>query len=95
MAIDSQRAPQAQRVPADDTWLPRGGAGAPGPGRLLDELRAQVRTACLPVVVLTAQHGETAEKALDLGAHDYLSMPVQTRSLVAGSEQDSSAQAPE
>jgi DNA-binding response OmpR family regulator len=50
---------------------------------VLEELRAQVRTACLPVIVLTAQHGETEEKALDLGAHDYLSKPVQTRSLVA------------
>ena len=38
---------------------------------VLEELRAQVRTACLPVIVLTAQHGETEEKALDLGAHDY------------------------
>jgi type IV pilus assembly protein PilB len=50
---------------------------------VLEELRAQVRTACLPVIVLTAQHGETEEKALDLGAHDYLRKPVQTRSLVA------------
>jgi type IV pilus assembly protein PilB len=50
---------------------------------VLEELRAQVRTACLPVIVLTAQHGETEEKALDLGAHDYLAKPVQTRSLVA------------
>jgi DNA-binding response OmpR family regulator len=36
-----------------------------------------------PVIVLTAQHGESEEKALDLGAHDYLTKPVQTRSLVA------------
>jgi CheY-like chemotaxis protein len=50
---------------------------------VLEELRAQVRTACLPVIVLTAQHGETEEKALDLGAHDYLGKPVQTRSLLA------------
>ena len=50
---------------------------------VLEELRAQVRTACLPVIVLTARHGETEEKALDLGAHDYLSKPVQTRSLIA------------
>ena len=50
---------------------------------VLEELRAQVRTACLPVIVLTARHGETEEKALDLGAHDYLSKPVQTRSLLA------------
>ncbi len=50
---------------------------------VLEELRAQVKTACLPVIMLTAQHGETEEKALDLGAHDYLTKPVQTRSLVA------------
>jgi DNA-binding response OmpR family regulator len=50
---------------------------------VLEGLRAQVRTACLPVIVLTAQHGEAEEKALGLGAHDYLSKPVQTRSLVA------------
>jgi DNA-binding response OmpR family regulator len=31
----------------------------------------------------TAQHGESEEKALDLGAQDYLTKPVQTRSLVA------------
>ncbi len=37
----------------------------------------------LPVIVLTAQHGESEEKALDLGAQDYLTKPVQTRSLVA------------
>jgi CheY-like chemotaxis protein len=50
---------------------------------VLEELRAQVRATCLPVIVLTARHGETEEKALDLGAHDYLSKPVQTRSLLA------------
>jgi DNA-binding response OmpR family regulator len=50
---------------------------------VLDELRAQVRTASLPVIVLTAQHGESEEKALDLGAQDYLTKPVQTRSLTA------------
>jgi CheY-like chemotaxis protein len=50
---------------------------------VLEELRAQMRTASLPVIVLTAQHGESEEKALDLGAQDYLTKPVQTRSLVA------------
>ncbi len=50
---------------------------------VLEERRAQVRTACLPVIVLTAQHRESEEKALDLAAHDYPSRPVQTRSLVA------------
>ncbi|HKT60641.1 MAG TPA: hypothetical protein VJQ46_11365 [Gemmatimonadales bacterium] len=32
--------------------------------------------------MLTAQSGESEEKALDLGAHDCLMKPVQTRSLV-------------
>jgi DNA-binding response OmpR family regulator len=32
--------------------------------------------------VLTAQSGESEEKALDLGAHDYLTKPVRTCSLV-------------
>ena len=50
---------------------------------VLEELRAQIRTASLPVIVLTAQHGESEEKALDPGAHDHLTKPVQTRSLVA------------
>ena len=35
-----------------------------------------------PVDVLTAQHRESEENALDLGAQDYLTKPVQTRSLV-------------
>jgi type II secretory ATPase GspE/PulE/Tfp pilus assembly ATPase PilB-like protein/ActR/RegA family two-component response regulator len=50
---------------------------------VLEELRAQMRTAGLPVIMLTSHAGETEEKALDLGAHDYLTKPVQTRSLVA------------
>jgi CheY-like chemotaxis protein len=54
-----------------------------GLGVLEEELRAQMRTASLPVIILTAHHGDTEEKALDLGAHDYLTKPVQTRSLVA------------
>jgi len=50
---------------------------------VLEELRAQMRTASLPVIILTAHHDDTEEKALDLGASDYLTKPVQTRSLVA------------
>jgi DNA-binding response OmpR family regulator len=50
---------------------------------VLDELHAKLRTATLPVIVLTAHSGESEEKALDLGAQDYLTKPVQTRSLVA------------
>jgi DNA-binding response OmpR family regulator len=41
------------------------------------------RGASLPVIVLTAQHGGSEEKALDLGAQDYLTTPAQTRSLTA------------
>jgi PleD family two-component response regulator len=37
----------------------------------------------LPVIMLTALHGESEEKALDLGTQDYLTKPVQTRPLVA------------
>ena len=33
--------------------------------------------------MLTASHDDTEEKALDLGAQDYLTKPLQTRSLVA------------
>ncbi|HEY8105785.1 MAG TPA: response regulator [Gemmatimonadales bacterium] len=50
---------------------------------VLEELRAQTRTAGLPVIMLTSHAGETKEKALDLGARDYRNKPVQTRSLVA------------
>ncbi|HEY8257625.1 MAG TPA: response regulator [Gemmatimonadales bacterium] len=50
---------------------------------VLEEIRAQMRTASLPVIILTALQDETEEKALDLGAQDYLTKPVQTRSLVA------------
>jgi two-component system KDP operon response regulator KdpE len=50
---------------------------------MLEELRGQVRTAGLPVIMLTSQPGETEKKALDLGAQDYLTKPLQTRSLVA------------
>ena len=50
---------------------------------VLEEIRAQMRTASLPVIILTALQDDTEEKALDLGAQDYLTKPVQTRSLVA------------
>jgi DNA-binding response OmpR family regulator len=42
-----------------------------------------MRTATLPVIVLTAQSGESEEKALDLGTHDHPTRPVRTCSLVA------------
>ena len=50
---------------------------------VLDELRVQVRTAPLPVIALSAQHGESEEKALGLRMQDYLTKPVQARSLTA------------
>ncbi len=50
---------------------------------MLDELRAQTRTAGLPVIMLTSRTEDIEENALDLGAQDYLNKPVQTRSLVA------------
>jgi len=53
---------------------------------ILNGVRAQstppVRRCAEPVDVLTAQHRESEENALDLGAQDYLTKPVQTRSLV-------------
>jgi DNA-binding response OmpR family regulator len=50
---------------------------------VLEELRARMRTAGLPVIMLTSHTGDTEERALDLGAQDYRNKPVQTRSLVA------------
>lgn len=47
--------------------------------------RAAQRDLAGPIgpIMLTASHDDTEEKALDLGAHDYLTKPVQSRSLVA------------
>lgn len=50
---------------------------------VLEELQARVMTASLPIIVLTARDDETEIKALDLGAHDYLTKPVQPASLAA------------
>jgi type II secretory ATPase GspE/PulE/Tfp pilus assembly ATPase PilB-like protein len=50
---------------------------------LLEELRAQMRTATLPVIMLTSHTDGTEEQALELGAQDFLAKPVQVRSLVA------------
>ncbi len=49
----------------------------------LDEIRAQMRTATLPVIMLTAHADGTEEQALELGAQDFLAKPLQARSLVA------------
>jgi CheY-like chemotaxis protein len=50
---------------------------------VLEELRARVTTASLPVIMLTARTDDTESEALELGAQDYLTKPVQPRSLVA------------
>ena len=47
-------------------------------------LHDQLRTATMPVIERTAQHGDSEEKALDLGAQDYLAKPVPPRSLTRG-----------
>ncbi len=50
---------------------------------VLEELRARVATAALPVIMLTARTDDTESQALELGAQDYLTKPVQPRSLIA------------
>ncbi|MGH7702878.1 MAG: ATPase, T2SS/T4P/T4SS family [Gemmatimonadales bacterium] len=50
---------------------------------VLEELRAHISKAALPVVVLTARSDETEGKALDLGAQDYLTKPVRPTALSA------------
>jgi DNA-binding response OmpR family regulator len=50
---------------------------------VLEEIRAHVATAGLPVIMLTARTDDTESQALELGAQDYLTKPVQPRSLVA------------
>ncbi|MEO5798455.1 MAG: ATPase, T2SS/T4P/T4SS family [Gemmatimonadales bacterium] len=50
---------------------------------VLEELRAAMATSTLPVIMLTARTDDTESQALELGAQDYLTKPVQPRSLVA------------
>ena len=50
---------------------------------VLEELRARMSTAGIPVIMLTARTDDTESQALELGAQDYLTKPVQPRSLVA------------
>ncbi len=50
---------------------------------VLEELRARINTAALPVIMLTARTDDTELEALELGAQDFLTKPVQPRSLVA------------
>ncbi len=49
---------------------------------VLEELRAGLTTATIPIIMLTA-HADTETEAFELGAQDYLTKPVQPRSLVA------------
>lgn len=57
MATDSQRAPRV--VQRDGFEVVEAGDG----NGVLQELGADVHTACLPAIDLTAQHGEIEEKA--------------------------------
>ncbi len=50
---------------------------------VLEELGASVQTAQLPVIMLTARTDETESRALELGAHDYLTKPVRPTALSA------------
>lgn len=50
---------------------------------VLEELRARIATTALPVIMLTARTDDTELEALELGAQDFLTKPVQPRSLVA------------
>ncbi len=49
---------------------------------VLEELRAELTTAAIPIIMLTA-HADAETEAFELGAQDYLTKPVQPRSLVA------------
>ncbi len=50
---------------------------------VLEELRSRIKTAGIPVVVLTARTDDTEIRVLELGAQDFLSKPVQPQSLQA------------
>jgi DNA-binding response OmpR family regulator len=50
---------------------------------VLEEMRARVSTAGIPVIMLTARTDDTELQALELGAQDFMTKPVQPRSLVA------------
>jgi type IV pilus assembly protein PilB len=50
---------------------------------VLEELRARIQTSTVPVIVLTARADDTEGRALDLGAQDFLTKPVQPPSLSA------------
>ena len=50
---------------------------------VLEELRTRIKTAGVPVIVLTARTDDTEVRVLELGAQDFLSKPVQPQSLQA------------
>jgi type IV pilus assembly protein PilB len=50
---------------------------------VLEELRTRIKTAGIPVIVLTARTDDTEIRVLELGAQDFLSKPVQPASLQA------------
>jgi CheY-like chemotaxis protein len=50
---------------------------------VLEEMRARVSLSQIPVIMLTARTDDTELEALELGAQDFLTKPVQPRSLVA------------
>jgi OmpR family response regulator RpaB len=50
---------------------------------VLEELRTRIKTAGVPVIVLTARTDDTEIRVLELGAQDFLSKPVQPQSLQA------------
>lgn len=50
---------------------------------VLEELRTRIKTAGVPVIVLTARTDDTEIRVLELGAQDFLSKPVQPASLQA------------
>ncbi len=50
---------------------------------VLEELRTRIKTLGVPVIVLTARTDDTETRVLDLGAQDFLTKPVQPKSLQA------------
>src|SRR5690606_23399261 len=50
---------------------------------VLEEMRARVSSVSIPVIMLTARTDDTELEALELGAQDFMTKPVQPRSLVA------------
>ena len=47
------------------------------------KLKEDPRTSFIPVVIITAMGQEAAQKAISMGAEDYLLKPVETKDLIA------------